>query len=57
MHMQTHAKPPLILHSLLSDFHEIVNMHWLLLILNRVICRCVFLLCTLNINRLLPKLS
>ena len=37
MHMQTHAKLPLFLHSLLLDFRGIVNMNWLLLKLKREI--------------------
>ena len=56
MQMQTQAKLPLILHSLLLDFRQRVNMNWLLLKLNRIICIYV-LLCTLSINRLLLKLS
>ena len=54
MQMQTQAKLPLILHSLLLDFQQIVNMNWLLLKLNRIVCRCVF---TVNIDQLLLKLS
>ena len=57
MQMQTLAKLPLSLHSLLLDFRQILNMNWLLLIeLNRIICRCIFLVHP-NINRLFFKLS
>ena len=55
MQIQTLAKLPLILHSLLLDFRQRVNMNWLILKLNRIIYRYL-LLCTLSINWLLLKL-
>ena len=42
MQMQTQEKLPLILHSLLLNFRQIVNMNLLLLKLNLIIYRCVF---------------